>query len=207
MRQRELINELDEARKELEEGSRKRKWNFFGRNKNPPKRKDWETYIAPSAGESSSATADRKGDDGTLKPMDTPSHNNSNMVLFDIDAIRAEIENSGKEEQAARDLEKSMSGLQVSNEESRSIMYSSSGFDDRKKADGLSSPTYSNRGYDSYELQNDGYEIPPPAYGAHAEAGGSCGAGRNVWTDYDDDEFDEFSGKGDEDGELKMTFA
>ncbi|KAM5355774.1 hypothetical protein ACJ41O_002420 [Fusarium nematophilum] len=77
-RQRELINEIEEARKELErEGKAKKSGRFsiFGRRKNAEKQ-DWEIYQDVKG----------KGDgDGKDKG------DGNQGVLFDIDAIRAEL--------------------------------------------------------------------------------------------------------------------
>ncbi|KAI0018439.1 hypothetical protein F4780DRAFT_751549 [Xylariomycetidae sp. FL0641] len=76
-RQRELINEIEEARKELEregqEASNKKKsrWSIFGR-KNKGQRQEWELYD------------DKKG------PA-SKAESQGGDVLFDVDAIRAEI--------------------------------------------------------------------------------------------------------------------
>ncbi|KAH7417207.1 hypothetical protein BKA64DRAFT_566807, partial [Cadophora sp. MPI-SDFR-AT-0126] len=79
-RQRELINEIEEARKEFEkkEKESKGKFGFFSRKKKAVvERKEWETY-EESKGESVSARIE----DG---------QGNNHGVLFDVDAIRAEL--------------------------------------------------------------------------------------------------------------------
>ncbi|KAF2203768.1 DUF726-domain-containing protein [Delitschia confertaspora ATCC 74209] len=72
-RQRELIDEIEEARKELEKKPEKKKFSFW-RNKKLQK-KEWEVYDEHSKG-----PTDKDGDAG-------PAQSN---VLFDVDAIRAE---------------------------------------------------------------------------------------------------------------------
>lgn len=76
-RQRELIKELDEARKEAEAKPEKRRFGLFKKGKLAQK-KGWETYddSMRNGNESSSSHA--------------PEDPNSN-VLFDIDAIRKEL--------------------------------------------------------------------------------------------------------------------
>ncbi|KAK6587292.1 hypothetical protein PZA11_000582 [Diplocarpon coronariae] len=82
-RQRELINEIEEARKEFEKKEReekaKGKFGFFSRKKkNAVERKEWETYEeSKGEPESSSRVEDGQG--------------NKHGILFDIDAIRAEL--------------------------------------------------------------------------------------------------------------------
>ncbi|KAG6035274.1 hypothetical protein E4U41_006154 [Claviceps citrina] len=91
-RQRELINEIEEARKELErDGKRKSKGRFslFGRRKKA-ERQEWEVY-EESAGRDGSKEGKGKGSgSGSNGKLEDKSGNNHG-VLFDIDAIRAEL--------------------------------------------------------------------------------------------------------------------
>lgn len=90
-RQRELINEIEEARKELErEGKAKKSGGFsiFGRRKKA-ERQEWEVYEDTvgkdntASGSGSGRTEDKEG--------------NNHGVLFDIDAIRAELAKESKD--------------------------------------------------------------------------------------------------------------
>ncbi|CAD6441445.1 5760ccea-a75c-4c9f-9e1f-da36a08e2d87 [Sclerotinia trifoliorum] len=84
-RQRELINEIEEARKELEKKERegKQRFSFFGRKKKSAvERKEWETYDEISKNEHGSEPSRSVIEDG---------QGNNHGVLFDIDAIRAEV--------------------------------------------------------------------------------------------------------------------
>jgi hypothetical protein len=79
-RQRELINEIEEARKEFDRKEKESKGTlgFFGRKKKAAiGKKEWETYeefkVRPESHQS------------------TEEHGSNNGVLFDIDAIRAEL--------------------------------------------------------------------------------------------------------------------
>ncbi|CZT42758.1 related to DUF726 domain protein [Rhynchosporium secalis] len=81
-RQRELINEIEEARKELEkkekEKESKGKFGFFSRKKKTAvERKEWETYEETKVEPQKARTEDGQG--------------NNHGVLFDVDAIRAEL--------------------------------------------------------------------------------------------------------------------
>lgn len=81
-RQRELINEIEEARKEFEKQEKEKegkgKFGFFSRKKKAVvEKKEWETY----------EEFKNQKDSGHKS---TESHNNDG-VLFDIDAIRAEL--------------------------------------------------------------------------------------------------------------------
>lgn len=77
-RQRELINEIEEARKQLEEKPKKKsRFAFFGRNKKMAEKKDWEMY-----------------DDRLKAPVETKEDDlvkQSEGVLFDVNAIMAEV--------------------------------------------------------------------------------------------------------------------
>ncbi|KAI0443356.1 hypothetical protein F4803DRAFT_515877 [Xylaria telfairii] len=78
-RQIELINEIEEARKELEKEGQSKKgksgWGIFGRKKKA-ERQDWEIYE-----DSKRADESRTGD----------KNGSNNGVLFDVDAMRAEL--------------------------------------------------------------------------------------------------------------------
>ncbi|KAB8302054.1 hypothetical protein EYC80_005506 [Monilinia laxa] len=84
-RQRELINEIEEARKEFEKKERegKGRFSFFGRKKKSAlERKEWETYEESSKNELSYDSSRSGTEDG---------QGNNHGVLFDVDAIRAEV--------------------------------------------------------------------------------------------------------------------
>ncbi|GIC94132.1 TMCO4 family protein [Aspergillus udagawae] len=74
-RQRELIREIDEARKAAEAQPEKKRFGLFKRGKLAEK-KGWETY-------------DAKRSDSF--PRESTDSNGTGTVLFDIDAIRAEL--------------------------------------------------------------------------------------------------------------------
>lgn len=94
-RQRELIKELDEARKDAEAKPEKRRFGFFKRGKLAEK-KGWETYDdSMREARHSSSTAD----DG------------SNNVLFDIEAIKAEL---ASEQIEVKQLESTLPPMKVS---------------------------------------------------------------------------------------------
>ncbi|KMU74187.1 transmembrane and coiled-coil domain containing proteins 4 [Coccidioides immitis RMSCC 3703] len=79
-RQRELIREIQEARKQAEEKPDKKKFGFFKRGKLAEK-KGWETYDVDQGDRSPTNSCDGNADPG-------------GTVLFDIDAIRAELATS-----------------------------------------------------------------------------------------------------------------
>jgi hypothetical protein len=88
-RQRELINEIEEARKQLEKdgkASQKSKFTLFGRKKKMEKQA-WEVYedkdkAGLGGGDAGKGSSDAHKDDNT-------------GVLFDVDAIRAELAKEG----------------------------------------------------------------------------------------------------------------
>ena len=94
-RQRELIREIDEARKEAETKPEKRRFGFFKRGKLAEKKR-WETY------------------DDSLRDGD---HNNggnaeggAGNVLFDIEAIKAEL---ASEQIEVRQLESTLPPMKI----------------------------------------------------------------------------------------------
>lgn len=78
-RQRELINEIEEARKDFQQQEKKGKFGgFFSRKKKEVvQKKEWEMY-------------QEKSSDGTARSTEDGAGNNHG-ILFDIDAIRAEL--------------------------------------------------------------------------------------------------------------------
>ena len=96
-RQRELIREIDSARKQAEEKPEKKRFGLFKRGKLAEK-KEWEKYDLRRPGLSRSSSGD-VGDRG-----------NEPNVLFDIDAIRRELESEMIE---VRELESSLPPMQI----------------------------------------------------------------------------------------------
>jgi hypothetical protein len=96
-RQRELIREIDEARKEAETKPGKRRFGFFKRGKLAEK-KGWETY-----------------DPSSTKPGHTRGDSETSLgeggILFDIDAIRRELESEMIE---VRELDSTLPPMQIS---------------------------------------------------------------------------------------------
>ncbi|KAB5530487.1 hypothetical protein GE09DRAFT_1148160, partial [Coniochaeta sp. 2T2.1] len=91
-RQRELINEIEEARKELakeEEGkSGKSKFGFFSRKKRAQKQ-EWEVYEDALKNAANKQGGGAGPADGSGRTEDQVGNNHG--VLFDVDAIRAEL--------------------------------------------------------------------------------------------------------------------
>lgn len=93
-RQRELIRELDEARKEAEMKPEKKRFGFFKRGKLAEKKR-WETY-----------------DDSAREGGEYGTHGDggSSNVLFDIEAIKAEL---ASEQIEVKQLESTLPPMQL----------------------------------------------------------------------------------------------
>ena len=96
-RQRELIRELDEARKEAEAKPEKRRFGFFKRGKLAEK-KGWETY--------DDRMRENGGDDFSTSAAEGQGAN----VLFDIEAIKRELES---EQIEVRQLESTLPPMKL----------------------------------------------------------------------------------------------
>ncbi|KAL8639809.1 MAG: hypothetical protein Q9228_003197, partial [Teloschistes exilis] len=84
-RQRELIRELDEARKEAEQKPEKKRFGLFKKGR-LARKKGWETYDDSMRGTENGAL-NHPSSSSQQNGADDPNAN----VLFDIDAIRAEL--------------------------------------------------------------------------------------------------------------------
>ena len=96
-RQRELIRELDEARKEAEAKPEKRRFGFFKRGKLAEK-KGWETY--------DDRMRENGGDDFSTSAAEGQGAN----ILFDIEAIKKELES---EQIEVRQLESTLPPMKL----------------------------------------------------------------------------------------------
>ena len=99
-RQREIINEIEEARRELEAQENAKKgggggaWGgIFGRKKKAA-RAEWEVY------------EDKRGPAGGDPSRTEDKHGNNHGVLFDVDAIRAEL--AKEEEMQPKELQSTL---------------------------------------------------------------------------------------------------
>lgn len=102
-RQRELINEIEEARRALEKKPEKKGLKaLFGRNKKNAERKQWEVYEEKSKAESSEGGAQN----GTADP--------NGGILFDIDAIRAEVADLAKEGIEVKEIKSTLPPMRLS---------------------------------------------------------------------------------------------
>lgn len=227
-RQRELISELDDARKELDAATKKPRFAFFGRKDAAARKKNWETYEdsrPPDSGADSTATT-------------TAAAATDSAVLFDVDAIRAELAKEQSRAAAATTLAPPHAPLRHA--KSFGDAAASGGGRNATAAAGAQ-PTYraaSTTKLDSYDYDSDSedefgnrrsrrgeeaptlsfgraYEPPPRtttiSYSPRVPPVRSSSLRmpyrpaviepeRNVWAD-DEDEF------GGEEGEMTMTFA
>ena len=110
VRQRQLIDEIEEARKELHEKSsnEKKGWGWFKRKKAAEKR-SWEIYDerSQSAGESGLKEAE----------------DDRNGILFDVDAIKKEVVELGAQGLEVKQLESTMPTLKLDVESSRGAVH------------------------------------------------------------------------------------
>lgn len=95
-RQRELIREIDEARKQAELKPEKKRFGLFKRGKLAKKR-GWETYDVDRNNSHSTTSSDGNG-------------NGTGSVLFDIDAIRAEL---ASEQMEVKQLESTLPPMKL----------------------------------------------------------------------------------------------
>lgn len=100
-RQRELIREIEGARAEAQAKPEKKRFGFFKRGKLAEK-KGWETY-----------------DEKTKGPLSSDKDDKRNSILFDIDAIRAELESENME---VRQLESTLPPMRLDLDGSRGII-------------------------------------------------------------------------------------
>lgn len=82
-RQRELIREIDAARREAELKPKKKRFSLFRRKNKVPEKKPWEMYDANDYNDRLSTASTRGSADS--------SSNGAGTVLFDTDAIKAEL--------------------------------------------------------------------------------------------------------------------
>lgn len=107
-RQRELINEIEEARKEFDKKEKESKgsFGFFSRKKKAAiEKKEWETYEEVKAGPETRKSHDEDG--------------SNNGVLFDIDAIRAEL---ASEQMEVRELPSTLPPMKLDVRELQSTL-------------------------------------------------------------------------------------
>ncbi|KAK4938953.1 hypothetical protein LTR10_020701 [Elasticomyces elasticus] len=97
-RQRELIQEIDEARKKAEEKPEKRRFGLFKRGKLADK-KGWERYDVNQNGHKRAGSTTPNG-----------SQTGDDNILFDIDAIRKELESEMIE---VRELDSTLPPMQI----------------------------------------------------------------------------------------------
>ncbi|RYO86016.1 hypothetical protein DL766_009533 [Monosporascus sp. MC13-8B] len=103
-RQREIINEIEEARKQLEKEESSKKgggWGIFGRKKKAA-RAEWEVY------------EDNRGPAGGDPTRTEDKHGNNHGVLFDVDAIRAEL---ASDELQAKELQSTLPPMKLAVEQ------------------------------------------------------------------------------------------
>lgn len=219
-RQRELINEIEEARKELEkEGNANNRKSgglggFFSRKKKTQKA-EWEVY-EDSKGPAANGTAVGKTED---------KEGNNHGVLFDVEAMRAELANSQTDDTLqVRELQSTLPPMKIpspglamsprdslSHSRSEYATYSSkhasldyghslAGHDDGIHMTfdtGFGEPSRSHRS----QTMSTAETKARPEMKTSQTVPNMAAAASNPWADPDDDDF------GKEKEEISMTFA
>ena len=185
VRQRELINELEEARREMEKQPQKKKlFGLFAR-KPATKKADWETYEPAAAG---AATTSKVGDTADTPPAAAGSNDG---VLFDIDAIRAEI---AREEQGVevKEIETTLPKLRISSDEKSPVaqlrhdsLRQTKSYNDVSSDSALSPPPGSKSQFTSPSRKTSN------SYG-YAAAGAGVGVGAGAAAAWSYDDYNEF---------------
>ncbi|KAK0737634.1 hypothetical protein B0T21DRAFT_287177 [Apiosordaria backusii] len=195
-RQRELINEIEEARKELEkEGKNEKKSRFslFGR-KQKLQKQEWEVYedSSKTGVKPSGKTEDKEG--------------NNHGVLFDVDAIRAELAkeaaNNSKNGQSVdeevlqvKEIKSTLPPMKLdSSRTSRHSLRESKSYD--VVPTGFGSPT-GNRGSDEYRASG-----PPSSHSKQGSATLPASSSQNSYYPA----YGGSGGFGDDDDGVQMTF-
>lgn len=186
------MHELDAARKELEkEPAQKGKGIFglFGKsNKDIAKKRDWETY-KPEGDTSTSTTTVPKNGNSALNAPVSPRTGLYDDVLFDVDAIRAEIA-----QQAAEDR----NSPQIS---SLSVPSTPANLRHVKSFDSAAT---------GLKISTEGGQSTKASSHLHSPTKSGFGdAGAKDAYYYSDDDEDEFGNKRSRtgDGEIQMTFG
>ncbi|KAM0564389.1 hypothetical protein ACHAPJ_000602 [Fusarium lateritium] len=198
-RQRELINEIEEARKNLEkEGKAKKsgRFSFFGRRKNAGKQ-DWEIYEdSKNKGEGNGKEKGKEGEQGDP----------NSGVLFDIDAIRAEIAKDARDHYASPEdlqVKEIKSTLPPMKLDVSSLPSSPSAVANGSRAGSRTDLTASRDSHETRVSQERSHSYTPsytrqpspPAYNSPYGGGFGSGHGNNAYG----------SGHHDE-GDIQMTF-
>lgn len=149
-RQRELIREIDEARREAELKPEKKRFGFFKRGKLAEK-KVWETYDPKDMGRRDSTDSSGTG------------HGSVGSVLFDIDAIRAEL---ASEQIEVKQLESTLPPMKLdlnsssANQDSSTSKDVSSDPKQTKSADAEKSSNGQSSGTSGDKSPYDPYTVP-----------------------------------------------
>ena len=159
-RQRELIKEIDEARKTAEAKPEKRRFGFFKRGKLAEK-KGWETYDDQIREGRHGQAAD--GDDG------------SSNVLFDIEAIKAEL---ASEQIEVKQLESTLPPMKMSLNNSESSIENTA---PRPSSPSKDMKNYESSIYNRTKVTLGGSQTPP----SKAHTPNPFNQGYDEYPDYD----------------------
>lgn len=183
VRQRELINEIEEARRALEKKPEKKGIKaLFTRNKKNAERKAWEVYEEQSKAESSS-----DGAAAAAAARGSSEINGAGSVLFDVDAIRAEVADLATQGIEVKEIKSTLPPMKLN-------------LDNKQTLDangGLTSPrSTSLRQTKSYSGLTDSRPGSSSSGGNRSASsgwGGGAASARTGYNDYDYDENDQIS--------------
>ena len=172
------MEELEGARKELEKSQKKSRFSFFGRSKDAAKKKEWETYdeVRPS---------NPNNNPGMEKDRSDPAAPKDDNVIFDVDAIRAELAKPDRDEEIIqpKELNSTLPPLKADPSLLNSPIY----------ANLRHTKSFDTHGGRAYGLSENRSSLPSlQSSAAHHPF------------DYGSDEEDEFGNR--PNGEIKMTF-
>ncbi|PWW78786.1 DUF726-domain-containing protein [Tuber magnatum] len=189
-RQRELIEELEGARKEIEKNQKKPRFSFFGRGKDVAKKKEWETYdgVKPAGGPG--IGKDR------VDSNDPNAGTKDDNVIFDVDAIRAELAKVDRDEFQPKELNSTLPPLKANSSLLNSPMHAN--LRHTKSFDHHSSPSY---GISSISENNASL---PSLQNGYRQPSLSSPLGNKNNHVYVSDSEDEFGNP--RTGEIQMTF-
>jgi hypothetical protein len=172
-RQRELISEIEEARIALEKGEAtkgKSKFSFLRRKDAPKKKADWETYDAEASAQAAAESS---------KSEELADAKDRGNVIFDVEAIRAELASQAIE---IKQLESTLPPMRL----------------DLSKSQTLRAPVYDT----AYDSMKSAPQVPPKENDSSRSARSTPGlpAAHNALQD----EYDEWDTP--RDHEPQMTF-
>ena len=191
-RQRELIREIEDARKEAQTKPDKRRFGFFKRGKIAEK-KNWEMYEVKMGGSGEK--------NGSKDALTEANGRGDSRVLFDIDAIKRELESESVE---VRQLETTMPALKLdlsprkqSSEDTNPSIDGVAAPIGKAKTDKIpqgpfGEPLKTSKSFDASSLPSHAVDDDPP-YISHTNTAPSTSTAHNTNSHYSPDDDDALS--------------